>query len=250
MRPRGRWGAPDAAPMRVPNRRVAPQRHGGISAADRAMWTRLYASSSVGTLPWAIQDPFPPLTRLVEAGWLEPPGPIIDVGCGVGSNAFWLARRGFRVTGIDVAPGAVSAAVSARAPGATNPEFAADDILASGLPARTFRGAVDVGCFQTLSRRTRRWYVANLARVLSPGAPLLVFWVGREEQGTWGPPHRLSVTEVTSPFEPSFVVDRIERRPRTAALTRRLRRSARPLATLTGYSARLLRRPGPQPPPR
>lgn len=223
------------------------RRPGGLSPRTRAMWARLYSGPDAGRLPWAFQKPFPPLTRAVEQGWLPSPGPILDVGCGTGTNAIWLARQGYRVTGSDVAPGAISAAEAHRGIGRTNPKFVVDDILASALPASRFRGAVDIGCFHTLASRERRAYSASLARLLTPGAACLLFWVGREETGSWGPPHRLSVTEVTEVFEPSFLVERIEYRPRTVHLSARVRRSARPLATLAGYSLRLLRRSAPQP---
>jgi SAM-dependent methyltransferase len=233
--------------MVVSRRRRTSGASTGLPAADRAFWTRLYADHPIRELPWANRGPFPPLVRAVENGWLTPPGPVLDVGCGVGTNTFWLAGQGFRATGIDIAPGAVAAADAARDPGAQNPKFVVDDLLASALPAARFRSAVDVGCFHTLPPKIRTGYAISLARLLGPGAALVLFWVAREETGSWGPPHRLSVDEVTSVFERLFVVDRIEYRPRIARLTPRLKRNARPLATLAGYSARLVRRTTPQP---
>ncbi len=41
------------------------------------------------------------------AGWLEPPGrgrSVLDAGCGPGEVALRLARSGFRVTGVELAP--------------------------------------------------------------------------------------------------------------------------------------------------
>jgi SAM-dependent methyltransferase len=222
----------------------------GLPASLRAFWIRLYEQTATRDLPWANRGPFSPLVRAVENGWLSPPGPVLDVGCGVGRNAFWLAKRGFRVTGVDIAPGAIAAAESGRESGAQNPRFVVDDLLASALPRAGFRGAVDVGCFHTLPPKTRTAYSASLARLLSPGAPLVLFWVAREETGSWGPPHRLSVDEVTGALERLFVVDRIEYRPRSDRLTSHVKRTARPLATLAGYSARLVRRTSPQPPAR
>lgn len=154
------------------------------------------------------------------------------------------------MTGIDLAPGAISAAAARGTPSGRNVRFVVDDILASALPGRSFRGAIDVGCFQTLPPRTRAEYAQGLARVLRPGGVLILFWVGREESGSWGPPHRLSVGEVVEPLESRFVVDRIEHRPRAVRLTAQVKRSNRPLAALSGYTARLVRRVGRQPPPR
>jgi SAM-dependent methyltransferase len=214
------------------------------------MWTRLYSGAPLDRLPWANHGPFPPLVRAVQDGWLSPPGPVLDVGCGVGVNTRWLAAQGFRATGIDIAPGAITAAESGPPPAGRNPRFLEDDILASTLPPGRFRAGIDVGCFQTVPPRTRSQFASSLARVLSPGAAYILFWVGREESGSWGPPHRLSVSDVTEAFEPLFVLERLEYRPRTVRLTREILRSSRPLATLAGYTARLVRRREPQPPAR
>lgn len=230
--------------------RKARRHSTGMPAADRAMWTRLYAETPAQELPWMHQGPYPPLAQAVLDGWLSPPGPVLDVGCGIGTNTFWLATQGFQITGIDIAPGAIAAAESERALQGTNPTFVVDDVLTSGLPAARFRAGIDVGCFQTLPPRTRRDFSISLARLLSPGAPYLLFWVAREETGSWGPPHRLSVGEVTETFESLFHVDRVVYRPRQVRLTREITRSSRPLAILAGYTARLVRRREPQPAPR
>jgi SAM-dependent methyltransferase len=55
---------------------------------------------------------------ITEAGELAP-GRAIDVGCGEGADAIWLAERGWEVTGADVSPvGLERAAANAKAAGA------------------------------------------------------------------------------------------------------------------------------------
>ena len=214
------------------------------------MWTRLYAGSPLRDMPWFTDEPFGPLARLLESGRLKAPGPVLDVGCGVGTNVLWMASRGFQVTGVDVAPGAIAAAESRRTATDRTSTFLVDDMLASELPAGRFRAAVDVGCFHTLRPHQRAAYAEGLARVLCPDATFFLFWVAREETGPWGPPHRLSVLEVVAAFESTFRVEGIEFRPRTARLTREVKRARRPLATLAGYTAELVRRRVAQPPVR
>jgi SAM-dependent methyltransferase len=210
----------------------------------------MYAENSFRELPWFSADPYPPLVRAVEDGWFQPPGPILDVGCGAGSNVLWLTEKGYRATGVDIAPGAIAAAESRKTSATRRAQFLLDDFLATRLPPRHFRGAVDAGCFHTLPVRGRAKYARALSRVLRPDATYLLSWVAREETGPWGPPHRLSVQEVVEAFESEFRVDRVEFRPRVVRSPPPPRGSTRPLTTLAGYTARLVRRRTPQPPPR
>src|SRR5580658_4599038 len=127
----------------------------GLPKALRQMWTRLYSEDPARSAPWIDQGPFPPLVRAVQDGWLIPPSSILDVGCGVGTNTYWLAAQGFRATGIDVAPGAIAAAESKRGSAASNPHFLVDDVLDCRLAPGRYDAAIDVGCFQTLPPRYR-----------------------------------------------------------------------------------------------
>jgi SAM-dependent methyltransferase len=225
-------------------------RGGGLTDRDRARWARTYGETDYQALPWFSPDPYPPLVRAVEEGWLLPSGPFLDVGCGAGSNVLWLAGRGFRATGIDVAPGAIAAAESRRTASTRGATFRVDDFLVSQLKTAGFASGVDAGCFHTLPPRKRSQYVSSLSRLLRPDARFLLSWVAREETGAWGPPHRLSVTDVTNVFESAFRIERIEFRPRVVRSPPPPKGSERPLTTLAGYTARLIRRRDPQPAPR
>jgi 2-polyprenyl-3-methyl-5-hydroxy-6-metoxy-1,4-benzoquinol methylase len=54
----------------------------------------------------------PNVSLVAEAGDL-PPGRALDVGCGQGADAIWLAQRGWTVTGVDVSATALAAAAAA-----------------------------------------------------------------------------------------------------------------------------------------
>ncbi len=46
---------------------------------------------------------FSPPERAMVAKYMSPPGTVLDIGCGAGSEAFVLARMGYTVTGLDIA---------------------------------------------------------------------------------------------------------------------------------------------------
>lgn len=50
---------------------------------------------------------------LVEIAGELSPGRAVDLGCGEGADAIWLAERGWEVTGVDIAPTAIRRAESA-----------------------------------------------------------------------------------------------------------------------------------------
>lgn len=62
-----------------------------------AEWDRRYAGSD---LVWTAEP-----NRFVEAELTHlRPGRALDLGCGEGRNAVWLAEHGWQVTGVDFSP--------------------------------------------------------------------------------------------------------------------------------------------------
>jgi cyclopropane fatty-acyl-phospholipid synthase-like methyltransferase len=104
---------------------------------------------------------------------------VLDIGCGDGASAAWLARNGYRVTGIDLSPEAVRRA-QARYAGLERLEFAAVDCCEPGVVPRTFDVLLDCGCLHCIPPRHVPRYVANLARWAAPGAELMILAFTRE----------------------------------------------------------------------
>ncbi|MEU0882545.1 methyltransferase domain-containing protein [Lentzea sp. NPDC005914] len=59
-------------------------------------------------VPWDIGAPQPLVVAWEAAGRFR--GHVLDAGCGTGGNALFLATRGHRVTGVDIAPTAIETA--------------------------------------------------------------------------------------------------------------------------------------------
>ncbi|WP_229693951.1 class I SAM-dependent methyltransferase [Lentzea pudingi] len=135
----------------------------GLSASPEGdWWDRFYADRS-HEVPFFVAKPDENLVSLVERGLL-PPGRALDVGCGPGRNALFLARNGFQVDAVDLSATAIRWAVE-RAEGL--------DIRFRHGDAFETEGSYDLiydsGCFHHLPPHRRVGYLALLDRALAPG---------------------------------------------------------------------------------
>lgn len=113
-------------------------------------------------------------------------GPVVDLGCGPGHVARYLADRGVEASGLDLSPGMVEQA-RALHPGV---DFRVGDITALDAPDGAWAGAVAFYSLIHLPRPSVAPALREIARVLRPGAPLFVaFHVGdetRHMEELWG----------------------------------------------------------------
>ena len=100
--------------------------------AQAAEWDARYSERD-GTM-WSGR----PNGRLVAEVADLTPGRALDVGCGEGADAIWLARRGWTVTAIDVSDVAVSRAREAAELAGATVDWVCGDALQTPFPARSF----------------------------------------------------------------------------------------------------------------
>jgi len=154
---------------------------------------RLVAGPATGVL-WR-----PPPWLEEHAGLLPPPalGPVVDLGCGSGRAAVWLARRGYDVTGIDHQPEAlVFGRRLAEASGCACRFTAADLRRRSAWPPGPWAVLLD---FRFLLRDM----LSEMTGRLRPGA-VAVVRTFRDAPGWTGPPrrrHRLGRGELLGIFD-------------------------------------------------
>src|SRR5437588_6229005 len=79
-----------------------------------------------------------PNGRLVAEVAALAPGRVLDVGCGEGADAIWLAQRGWTVTAIDISEVAICRAREASVPTGASVEWICGDVLQTPFPARSF----------------------------------------------------------------------------------------------------------------
>ena len=166
-------------------------------------WNESYAS---GQLPWDTGQPEPLLVEFVTSGAVTP-GATLEIGAGTGTNAIWMAERGFDVLGIDVAPLAVERAHAKMEGRALRCRFAAWDFLAAPPPDGPFQFVFDRGCFHVFDEPVERQrFAAQVAAALAPGG-LWLSLIGSTEGPSCdvGPPRR-SAREVTLAIEPALEI--------------------------------------------
>ena len=127
-----------------------------------------------GSVPW--DDALPP-PEVVELLPLLEPGRALDLGCGYGRAAIFMARHGWQVDGVDFIPEAIAeAAQRAKAAGVIDRvQFHAGRVSELGFLHGRYDFALDVGCMHSLDEAELQNYAAGLCRLLRPGAIYLLY---------------------------------------------------------------------------
>ena len=127
----------------------------------------------LAAIPWDIGGAQPVVIEAERAGRLH--GAVLDVGCGLGDNAIYLAGQGHQVTGIDSAPAAIEQARQRARQRSVDVSFAVADATAlEGFDGR-FDSVLDGACYHTLDEDARPGYAAALHRATRPDALLTLF---------------------------------------------------------------------------
>jgi cyclopropane fatty-acyl-phospholipid synthase-like methyltransferase len=142
-----------------------------------------------------------------------PPGAALDLGCGTGTNAIYMAMQGRQVIGLDFVPEAIRKArrKAQQAGAGESARFEVADVTRLDemeLPQCGF--ALDMGCFHGLSTDGQRGYVAGLVKALVPGGRYMLYTLNpRKEAGfTFG----MKAEDVQAVFSPWFTIERVARR--------------------------------------
>lgn len=178
-------------------------------ARQRRSWEARWGSAGFRA-PWMGRGVSPEIVAAVEQGWFAAGAPALDLGCGEGEVAAWLASRGFPALGVDIAPSAIARyrRLHGEAPGRL--AFAVADLCAAPPPGRGFMVLVDRGCLHQIAPSDVGRYVRHLAAASRPGARLLLFMKAFRGPGEGGDaPERLRLTEgVERAFRGRFALER------------------------------------------
>ena len=154
----------------------------------------------LGFTPWD-GHPLPTsLTNLIEGDHAPPTGTALDIGCGTGDNAIYLAKHGWRVTGVDFVARAVDKARAKASANNLDIRFEQADVtrLCEEGIGSDFTLIVDNGCLHGMSDEDRHDYVREVTAAAAPDARLLL--VEFIPGGSYGVPG-IEPSEVAQRFE-------------------------------------------------
>lgn len=124
-----------------------------VAADDRAAmhgdWEARYATHyryTDGGLPWQLEGPANHLCDLMKR--FDPPTKrALDLGCGDGVQAMYMAKQGWQVTGVDISATIIEIAKATAHREQVDCEFIVADALGLSLPRNSFDLVYDRGCF-------------------------------------------------------------------------------------------------------
>jgi SAM-dependent methyltransferase len=164
-------------------------------------WEKIYQKNPMKSLPWELGKPRPFLVDYVKRGLIKPEGEALDLCNGLGTNTIFLARSGFKTSGIEISR---TASMKAR----ENAGKAGVDIdLRVGnsidLPYRDgqFSFLLDIGCSHHIHPGDRERFMQGILRVLRKGGRYLMMSFSKSN----GPGYdNFSGEDIESIFSPHF----------------------------------------------
>lgn len=163
---------------------AAPSQGRRLATGDgQDLWDRFYADRSK-PVPFFVAKPDENLAAYLEQG-LVTPGRALDLGCGAGRNALFLASRGFTVDAVDLSPVAVAWGEERAHEEGVDVRFLCGDAftLCTTELIGPYDLVVDSGCFHHLPPHRRVSYLSLLDRVLAPGGHLALTAFAAGEAG-------------------------------------------------------------------
>jgi 2-polyprenyl-3-methyl-5-hydroxy-6-metoxy-1,4-benzoquinol methylase len=152
-------------------------------AAEAGHWDTMY-EHPMDTIPWEIESPPAELVEVVENKLVAPPARTLDVGSGTGNYSIWLAKQGFRVTGVEFSGKAVAIAKERATRHAVSVHFIHADAreLTKVLAGETFDFIFDYSLLHHIAPPDFEAYAAQFPELLIPEGKLLLVCYSEKDE--------------------------------------------------------------------
>ena len=167
--------------------------------SERVDFVQRYAA---GQTPWDSGLPDEELVRLLDAGKLTGKS-VLEIGCGMGTNAVELARRGFVVTAVDLVDQAIRTARDKARQSEVTVSFRVGNVLNDGVGG-PYDILFDRGVYHGLRLEDLAGFQGFLQRVTRPGSWWLSLAGNANEQREGAGPPVVHEHEIRAELEPLF----------------------------------------------
>jgi SAM-dependent methyltransferase len=133
-----------------------------------ARWWDGFYDDRERAVPFFREAPDESLVSWHATGFLPRGGKALDLGCGPGRNAIWLAKQGFHVDAIDLSSAALGWGRERAAAAGVDVNFVQDSIFELDDSFAGYDLVYDSGCFHHLPPHRRISYRWLLERTLAP----------------------------------------------------------------------------------
>ncbi|MEM8860205.1 MAG: class I SAM-dependent methyltransferase [Chloroflexota bacterium] len=159
-------------------------------------------------LPWADELPPPEVIDFVSTA---PPGRALDLGCGYGRTAIYLAQHGWQADGVDFVPAAIDEAIvrSIAAEVVEKTRFFVGSASNPHMVEGPYDLAVDIGCMHSFTDEMLSKYSESLKKLLRSGATYLLYVHFRDEEAE-DRPHGILKETIAELFSSDFTLDKVE----------------------------------------
>jgi SAM-dependent methyltransferase len=123
-------------------------------------------------VPWDTGITPPEVEAFIQA---HPPGKMLDLGCGTGTNLVRFAQAGWQVTGVDFAIKAVNEARKKLRQNHLDGIVLQSEVTNIRKLMAPFDLVLDIGCYHGLSANQRALYRQNLGHLVAVGGTFLVY---------------------------------------------------------------------------
>jgi SAM-dependent methyltransferase len=159
-----------------------------------------------GDVPWDSGKPSAELVRVLGE-WDIRPGRVLELGCGTGENAVYLARQGFEVAACDIAPLAIEQAKAKVRAAGVQVRLLTADVLALPDLGPPFPFVFDRGLYHAVRRSDLAGYLKTLEQVTAPGGWYLTLAGNANDPLADQPgPPRVKASELCAELEGLFAL--------------------------------------------
>jgi 2-polyprenyl-3-methyl-5-hydroxy-6-metoxy-1,4-benzoquinol methylase len=141
--------------------------------ATKSFWEKYYQETPLEKIPWQkTQANY--FTEVIELGKVNPCS-ALDLGCGTGAKSIYLAKRGFKVTGIDISKTTIKYAKENARKAKVKIEFmVADATDLSFLGDKKFDFVLDWANLHGIPKNKRKEYVSEIIDYTKKGGKFLL----------------------------------------------------------------------------